>query len=191
RVLRGLTHEQLALVDVYKSKNLIGGKYFDPSVLREFGCKEMVNRLLRNPQWSKVFEWRGSTCTPVAYEFLAPLNIKKEPNNARKSISYVLFGKRYNHSVDEQDLILGLHTRDEMSMPYFRRYHVEFDSDRDAATHITNDAEYNSSNLKARKIQINHLKAIFRLNLEINLSGMKTNLNKAYWQDLFYIWSME
>jgi len=36
RVLRGLTHEQLALVDVYKSKNLIGGKYFDPSVQREF-----------------------------------------------------------------------------------------------------------------------------------------------------------
>ena len=25
RVLRGLTHEQLALVDVYKSENLIGG----------------------------------------------------------------------------------------------------------------------------------------------------------------------
>jgi len=39
RVLRGLTHEQLALLDVYKSENLIGGKYFDPSVLREFGLK--------------------------------------------------------------------------------------------------------------------------------------------------------
>jgi len=26
RVLRGLTHEQLALVDVYKSENLIVGK---------------------------------------------------------------------------------------------------------------------------------------------------------------------
>jgi len=56
RVLRGLTHEPLALVDVYKSKNLIGWKYFDPSVLREFGCKDMVNRLLRHPQWSKLFE---------------------------------------------------------------------------------------------------------------------------------------
>ena len=62
---------------------------------------------------------------------------------------------------------------------------MEFDSDRDATTHITNDTEYNSSNMKARKIRINYLKAIFRLNLEINLSGMKTNLNKAYWQDLF------
>jgi len=44
RVLRGLTHEQLALVDVYKSENLIVGKYFDPSVLREFGfehCKSV------------------------------------------------------------------------------------------------------------------------------------------------------
>ena len=119
------------------------------------------------------------------------MNIKKEPNKSRKIISYVLFEKRYNYSVDDLALILGLHTRDEISMPYFRRYHVEFDSDRDAATHITNDAEYNSSNLKARKIRINHLKAIFRLNLEINLSGMKTNLNKAYWQDLFYMWSME
>ncbi len=159
-VLRGLTHEQLALVDMYKSENLIGGKYFDPSVLREFGFEDMVNRLLRHPQWSKVFEWRGSTCTPVTYEFLASLNIKKEPNNARKSISYVLFGKRYNHSVDEQDLILGLHTRDQMSMPYLLRYNVEFYFDRDAATHITNDAEYDSSNLKARKIRMNHLNAI-------------------------------
>jgi len=44
RVLRGLTHEQLALVDVYKSENLIGGKYFDPSVLREFGFEYIVNR---------------------------------------------------------------------------------------------------------------------------------------------------
>ena len=65
RVLRGLTHEQLALVDVYKSENLTGGKYFDPSVLREFGFEDTVNRLLRHPQWSKVFEWRGPTCTPV------------------------------------------------------------------------------------------------------------------------------
>ena len=87
----------------------------------------------------------------------------------KKIISYVLFKNRYNYSVDDLALILGLHTRDEISMPYFQRYHVEFDSDRDAANHITNDAEYNSSNLKARKIRINHLKAIFRLNLEINL----------------------
>jgi len=71
RVLRGLTHEQLAVVDVYKSENLIGGKYFDPSVLREFGFEDMVNRLLRHPQRSKVFEWRGPTYTPVTYEFLA------------------------------------------------------------------------------------------------------------------------
>jgi len=71
RVLRGLTHEQLVLVDMYKSENLIGGKYFDPSVLREFGFEDTVNRLLRHPQWSKVFEWRGPTYTPVTYEFLA------------------------------------------------------------------------------------------------------------------------
>ena len=70
-VLRGLTHEQLGRVDVYNSENLIGGKYFDPSVLREFGFEDMVNRLLRHPQWSKVFEWRGPTYTPVTYEFLA------------------------------------------------------------------------------------------------------------------------
>jgi len=55
RVLRGLTHEQLAIVDVYKSENLIGGKYCDSSVLREFGVEDMVNWLLRHPQWSKVF----------------------------------------------------------------------------------------------------------------------------------------
>jgi len=71
RVFRGLTHEQLALVDVNKSENLVGGKYFDPSVLREFGFEDMVNRLLRHSQWSKVFEWRGLTYTPVTFEFLA------------------------------------------------------------------------------------------------------------------------
>ena len=71
RVFRGLTHEQLALVDVNKSENLIGGNNFDPSVLREFGFEDMVNRLLRQPQLSKVFEWRGPTYTPVTYEFLA------------------------------------------------------------------------------------------------------------------------
>ena len=71
RVLRGLTHEQLVLVDMYKSENLIGGKCFDPSVLRKFRFEDMVNRLLRHPQWSKVFEWRGPTYTPVIYEFLA------------------------------------------------------------------------------------------------------------------------
>jgi len=56
RVLRGLTNEQLAFADVYMSENLIGGKYFAPSVLRELGFGDMVNRLLRHPQWSKVFE---------------------------------------------------------------------------------------------------------------------------------------
>jgi len=58
RVLRGLTHEQLPLVHVYKSENLTGGKYFDPSVLRESGIEDMV-------------EWREPTYTPVTYEFLA------------------------------------------------------------------------------------------------------------------------
>jgi len=71
RVLRALTYEQLVLVDIYQSENLIGGKYFDPIVLMEFGFEDMVNRLLRHPQWSKVFEWRGPTYTPVTYEFLA------------------------------------------------------------------------------------------------------------------------
>jgi len=70
-VFRGLTHEQLALVDVNKSENLIGGKYFDPSVLRQFGFKDMVNRLLRHSQWSKLFEWRELTYTSVTFEFLA------------------------------------------------------------------------------------------------------------------------
>ena len=50
RVLLGLTHEQLVLVDMYKSENLIGGKYFDPSMLRKFGFEDMVNWLLRHPQ---------------------------------------------------------------------------------------------------------------------------------------------
>ena len=49
RVLRGLTLEQLALVDMYKLENLIGRKFFDPSVLREFGFEDMENRLLRQP----------------------------------------------------------------------------------------------------------------------------------------------
>jgi len=71
RVLRSLTHEQLSLVDVYKLENLIGSKYFYPSVLREFGFEDMVNRLLRHLQWSKLFEWRGPTYTWVTYEFLA------------------------------------------------------------------------------------------------------------------------
>jgi len=71
RVVRGLTHEQLALGDVYRSENLIGEKYIDPSVLREFGFEDMVNRLLRHPQWSKVFERRGLTYTPVTFEFIA------------------------------------------------------------------------------------------------------------------------
>jgi len=35
-------------VDVYKSENLIGGKYFDPSLVREFGFEDMVNLLLRD-----------------------------------------------------------------------------------------------------------------------------------------------
>jgi len=47
------------------------GKYFDPSLLREFGFEDMVNRLLRQPQRNKLFKWRGPTYTPVTYEFLA------------------------------------------------------------------------------------------------------------------------
>jgi len=49
RFLLGLTHEQLVVVNMYKSENLIRGKYFDPSVLTEFGFEDMVNRLLRHP----------------------------------------------------------------------------------------------------------------------------------------------
>jgi len=68
RVHRGITHEQLGLAEVYNSENLIGGKYFYPRVVREFGFVDMVNR---QPQLSKVFKWRGPTYTPVSHEFLA------------------------------------------------------------------------------------------------------------------------
>ncbi|MEQ5248956.1 hypothetical protein, partial [Escherichia coli] len=73
---------------------------------------------------------------------------------------------------------------------YFKE---DFDSDEVARRYwrsITNNAPYNSSNLKAKLITQNALKTI-RLAFAVNLSGRTTNRNKVYMQYLFYMWCME
>nr|GMD42495.1 hypothetical protein Iba_chr10bCG9880 [Ipomoea batatas] len=80
-----------------------------------------------------------------------------------------------------------------MGNPAFHKYCPKFYTDREASIYwksITGNSEYNLSNLHAKDIIPSHLKAI-RLALAINLSRGTTNLNKAYCQDLFYLWSME
>lgn len=145
--------------------------------------------MLRHRYWGKLFSWRGHTYSPITYEFIATLNIKKEADNSKPSISFILFNKKYIFSVNDLALVLGLHTRDEMVNPAFRNYRHNFYMDQEASNYwkdITGNSEYNSSNLHANEIKANHLKAI-KLALVINLSGKTTNLNKAYRQDLFYM----
>nr|GMD79695.1 hypothetical protein Iba_chr13dCG6430 [Ipomoea batatas] len=153
RVLCALNPEQLALVDHYKMRKLIGRKYLDLGILQEFGCNLSVVQLLRHQHW----------------------------------------GKKYTYSVDELPLVLRLYTRDEMGNLAFCSYRPNFYTDRKVSNYwknITGNCAYHSSNLHANEIKENHLKAI-RIALAINLSGRTTNLNKAYRQDLFYMWNME
>jgi len=180
-------------VDAYKSKQLSEGMFFDQNVLREFDCIEEVNRLRRHTQLSRLFEWWGPTYAPVTYEFLATLEIAKEANDARESIKFCLFGERYSLSVNTLGVTLGFHDAIEVTMPYFRDYKTDFDSDSVAINYwksITNNAAYKSSNLKAKLITKNYLKAM-RLAFAVNLSGRTTNRNKVYSQDLFYMWCTE
>nr|GMD70645.1 hypothetical protein Iba_chr12eCG8320 [Ipomoea batatas] len=161
RVLCALNPEQLALVDHYKMRKLIGRKCLvgeDTPTLRSH-----------------------------------TLNIKKEADNNKPSISFILFNKKYTYSVDELPLVLRLYTRDEMGNLAFCSYRSNFYTDREVSNYwknITGNCAYHSSNLHANEIKANHLKAI-RIALAINLSGRTTNLNKAYRQDLFYMWNME
>lgn len=130
-------------------------------------------RLLQHPQLGKLFEWMGPTYSPVTYEFIATLDIRREVNYARKSIEFTLFCSKYHPSVDEIAVALGFHDQEEVTMRYFRDFKPDFDTDRDATTYwgqITNGRKYNSCNLKAKYIKSNHLKAI-RLALAVNLSG--------------------
>ncbi|XP_031128798.1 uncharacterized protein LOC116030631 [Ipomoea triloba] len=95
--------------------------------------------------------------------------------------------------VNTLGVTLGFHDAMSVSMPYFRDFKEDFDSDAVARQYwrsITNNAPYNSSNLKANLITRNALKAI-RLAFVINLSGRTANRNKVYKQDLFYMWCME
>ncbi|MEQ5154370.1 hypothetical protein ABN254_21340, partial [Providencia rettgeri] len=62
---------QLTTVDNYKVKQLSVGRHFDDNVLKEFGCLDEVNGLLRHSQLRHLFEWRGPTYAPITYEFLA------------------------------------------------------------------------------------------------------------------------
>ncbi|XP_031130487.1 uncharacterized protein LOC116032183 [Ipomoea triloba] len=193
RSLRHLTPPERALVDTYKSKQLSVGRFFEDNVLREFECLDEVNRLIRHPRLSLLFELRGPTYSPVTYEFLATLNIKKDANDARESISFSLFDNHYSLSVNTLGVALGFQDAISVTMPYFRDYKTNFNSDAVAVQYwksITNNAAYNSSNLKAKLITRNSLKAI-KLAFAVNLSGRTTNKNKVYRQDFFYMWCME
>lgn len=193
RPFQNLSPVERALVDVYRGKRLSEGRFFEPNMLREFGCEEEVYRLLQHPQLGRLFVWRGPTYSPITYEFIATLDIRREINNARQSIKFSLFVQRYHLSVNDIVVALGFHNQAEVSMRYFNYFKSDFDTDRDATNYwvqITNGRPYHSCNLKAKYITTNYLKAI-RLALTVNLSGRKTNRNKAYRQDLFYMWRME
>nr|GMD60330.1 hypothetical protein Iba_chr12aCG10130 [Ipomoea batatas] len=56
RVLCALNPEQLALVDHYKMRKLIGRKYLDLGILQEFGFNLSVVQLLRHRHWGKNME---------------------------------------------------------------------------------------------------------------------------------------
>nr|GLL26980.1 hypothetical protein Itr_chr05CG09920 [Ipomoea trifida] len=56
-----LTAILLAKVEKLKTLQVLGGKYFDPSMLDSFGCTREVEDMIFNPQWSTIFSWRGDT----------------------------------------------------------------------------------------------------------------------------------
>ncbi|MEQ5154393.1 hypothetical protein ABN254_21475, partial [Providencia rettgeri] len=68
----------------------------------------------------------------MTYELLATLNIRKEVNDARESISFTLFGTQYSMSINTLGVTLGFHDETSISMPYFRDYKEDFDSDEAA-----------------------------------------------------------
>lgn len=79
--------------------------------------------MVMHPQWRTIFGWRGNTYSPVTIEFLATLEIKKQPNDSKSSIHFILFNKKYTFSLNDLAKTLGLYTQEEIGSPAFRNYH--------------------------------------------------------------------
>lgn len=116
-----------------KNLKVFGGKYFDYPILDTFGCRRTTEDMVMHPQWSTIFEWMGNTYSPFTYEFLATLEIKKEPNNSKSSISFILFNKKYTLSLNDLAKTLEIYTQEEIESPAFRNYWSNFYLEREAA----------------------------------------------------------
>nr|GMC80003.1 hypothetical protein Iba_chr04aCG16240 [Ipomoea batatas] len=75
---------------------------------------------------------RGDIYALVIFEFLATLQLKKEKNHNKPSISFTIFNRKFDISVNDLGWYLGIYTRDEMGIHRFHDYWTNFYSDREA-----------------------------------------------------------
>nr|GMD03429.1 uncharacterized protein LOC109154451 [Ipomoea batatas] len=143
RSLRHLSGTQIERVEELQAKGVLGGFYFDYTLLDAYGCRAEMERMMSQRFWEHIFSWRDGTYEPVVHEFITTFEHVPSNHMCTPCMKFTLFGREYQVSLIQLGRYLGFYTQDDLNTEEWRNLPSDFDSDvaAEAYWHRITDGE--------------------------------------------------
>nr|GLL36865.1 hypothetical protein MtrunA17_Chr7g0233391 [Ipomoea trifida] len=114
----------------FRAKEIIEWCYVDTHTLEALGIRREYERIVAQPFWREICNWRDATYTPIVREFVATLEVNEEIRDRRfPSIKFNLFNKEYDISSDALGNLLGFYTLADQDQAWYADLVDDFESE--------------------------------------------------------------
>nr|GLL39931.1 uncharacterized protein LOC109154451 [Ipomoea trifida] len=178
----------------FRAKEIIEWCYVDTHTLEALGIRREYERIVAQPFWREICNWRDATYTPIVREFVATLEVNEEVRDRRfPSIKFKLFNKEYDVSSDALGNLLGFYTLADQDQAWYADLVDDFESELQedlfwwsiARPGVTWQASYTS----ARYIKVPELLILWHI-VARSWLGRRTRNDNITRYELFILWSM-
>nr|GLL27472.1 hypothetical protein L195_g018629 [Ipomoea trifida] len=178
----------------FRAKEIIEWCYVDTHTLEALGIRREYERIVAQPFWREICNWRDATYTPIVREFVATLEVNEEVRDRRfPSIKFKLFNKEYDVSSDALGNLLGFYTLADQDQAWYADLVDDFESELQedlfwwsiARPGVTWQASYTS----ARYIKVPELLILWHI-VARSWLGRRTRNDNITRYEHFILWSM-
>nr|GLL31504.1 hypothetical protein L195_g018629 [Ipomoea trifida] len=178
----------------FRAKEIIEWCYVDTHTLEALGIRSEYERIVTQPFWREICNWRDATYTPIVREFVATLEVNEEIRDRRfPSIKFKLFNKEYDISSDALGNLLRFYTLADQDQAWYADLVDDFESELQedlfwwsiARPGVTWQASYTS----ARYIKVPELLILWHI-VARSWLGRRTRNDNITRSELFILWSM-
>nr|GMC58088.1 predicted protein [Ipomoea batatas] len=178
----------------FRAKEIIEWCYVDTHTLEALGIRREYERIVAQPFWREICNWRDATYTPIVREFVATLEVDEEIRDRRfPSIKFKLFNEEYDISSDALGNLLGFYTLADQDQAWYADLIDDFESELQedlfwwsiARPGVTWQASYTS----ARYIKVPELRILWHI-VARSWLGRRTRNDNITRSELFILWSM-